>query len=373
MKSFVERIDEHIRKEGIPFNQIVIPESYLPTYINYAILQIFNKYVDKGDKYLLWPKEYTLEYDSGNRLCLKGVLDKGKDVILIFGNTDFYTGRTKDFGRKVSDLDLYDYALILKQFESVRERVYREIDKKYGKNISIKERNNIRYESMKDFYLSKYYEYGSNIRKIISLEDELDKSVDKILSYIDYLNELYQKDIESYRNEKMVYISYEEKENTEHKKVVRTGMTTGKERKNEVISMEDRREVLEGYDYDFFGIATASNKMKKDYYCYLYKDFEGRSILVLEPYCGTKYTKVIYLDTKDLSKEEFREICTKALELSNEDTFNYDNIIRLSHTTLDKFNSNMGRILHNANETKRKDDFKAKVRDNRKNIVKTLI
>lgn len=272
MKTFIERIDEHIRKEGIPFNQMVIPESYLPTYINYAILQIFNKYVDKGDKYLLWPKEYTLEYDSGNRLCLKGVLDKGKDVILIFGNTDFYTGRTKDFGRKVSDLDLYDYALILKQFESVREKVYREIDKKYGKNISIKERNNIRYESMKDFYLSKYYEYGSNIRKIISLEDELDKSVELITSYIDYLNESYQKDQEQYRMDKTVFIPYTESDE-KLKRSKRTKKTDkDKVRKNEVISMNDRIKVLEGYDYKYFGIAKASNRDKVEYYCYLYED-----------------------------------------------------------------------------------------------------
>jgi len=167
-----------------------------------------------------------------------------------------------------------------------------------------------------------------------------------------------------------VYISYEEKENADHKKIVRTGMTSSKERKYEVISMDERRKVLESYDYEYFGIATASNKMKKDYYCYLYKDYEGRNILVLEPYCGTKYTKVVYLDTKDLSKEEFREICTKVLELSNDETFNYGNIIRLGHTTLDVFTSKLCFILTNNDESKCKDNIKERVRTNR---IKTQV
>lgn len=366
MKLFMERIDEHIREEGIPFKQITIPSSYLPTYINYAIMQKMNEDIEA--KEMFWPNEYTLEYDSKNRILLKAVSHTARTSLLIYSLNDYLSNVSDDIGHKMSDSYLYNYALILKYYKNVRERVYSEIDKKYGKTLSPRQKNKIRYYAMHDFYEEKYHELGSDIRKLCSLEEELNKSVDLINSYIDYLNKTYQEDMEAYRDERTVYIFYEEKENNNHKEVVRTGIKSHKQRKNKVISMDERREVLEDYDYEYFGIATARNKVKKDFYCYLYKDYENRNILVLEPYCGTKYTKVIYLDTRDLSKEEFKEICTKALELSNEETFNHGNIIRLGHTTLDVFTSNIKYILSNINETKCKDNFKERVRTNRNKI-----
>lgn len=349
MKSFIEKIDSHIREDGIPFKQIVIPSSYLPTYINYAILQKINEKVEYKD--MFWPEEYALEYDEKDRLFLRAVSYNERTNTLIYSNNDYHFNCARKNKNALSDVDLYDFALILKHYETIRKRVYNDIDKKYGKILSPSQKNKIRYDAMHDFYIEKYNELGNGIRTICSLEDELDKSIELITSYIDYLNDAYQKDQLKYRTDKTVLISYDKKTSEIERKKQKNSFIEEKTRKNKVISMDERTKVLEGYGYEYFGIAKPIKNNKVEYYCYLYKDIENKYMIVMEPYSGTKYTKIIRVPSnKEISKQEFADICKTYLELPFKDSLELPNITRLGHTSIDSFKINFRVFLRNVNE-----------------------
>ena len=66
---FLDKIDNYIRDNGIPFRNVEINSDYLPLYFNYAILC---KIRSLGSSVfdLMWPSKYVLTYDDDNNLWM---------------------------------------------------------------------------------------------------------------------------------------------------------------------------------------------------------------------------------------------------------------------------------------------------------------
>ena len=69
---FLDKIDNYIRDNGIPFRNVEINSDYLPLYFNYAILcKIRSLGPSVFD--LMWPSKYVLTYDDDNNLYLEAI------------------------------------------------------------------------------------------------------------------------------------------------------------------------------------------------------------------------------------------------------------------------------------------------------------
>lgn len=363
---FLNRIDDYIRNNGIPFKSIEISSDYLPKYFNHAILCALR---DSGSFTfdMFAPEKYVLDYDSDNNLYLEAVGSDGRTKILIYSSLDYARGiSSKEVGYKTSDGYLYRKGCLIKYNMKRQKEIMNVLNETYSYK-ELKDKVKALHKLMRDVYDECYEQYGNGIYSLADYSKEMDMAADNIIAYIEYLNICYKEDLEEYNNKRMVAIKFIPALADTISRKSGNGRGT-RERVNSILPVDDRVKVLDTFGYKYCCTASPYDSNNTDYYCYLYDTFDSTPILVMEPYCGTKYTRVVYLDKCDYSKEEFALLCKKYLELSNNESYETNRVVRFNHTDIGDFEDNLELVINGSSKGMRKDYEKckrlAKVRNN---------
>lgn len=346
MVDFLNKIDDYIRKNGIPFREIEISDSFLPEEFNYAILyKLRDVNCDIFDK--MWPNKYVLSYDKDNYLRLIATGEDERTRIIIYSSSVYdYIDRKGELGFKVSDGSLYKLGCVSNYNIAIRKRIINTLNETY-RYSPISEKLKRLHSLMKDINEDTFASVSNyDIYTKGGYADKMNMSTEMIISYIEYLNTCYKESLLEQDRDRMCSINYLVADSEPSiKKNDSTSIGYGsRERVNPVIPGEERFNILHSFDFDYYCLASSSDN-KIDYYCYLYRSFDNYPILVLEPYSGTNWTRVIFLERRDYSKEEFASLCKKYLELSNRDTYLSDRIIKFNHTDSDTFYGNLGLLV----------------------------
>ena len=351
---FLDKIDNYIRDNGIPFRNVEINSDYLPLYFNYAILcKIRSLGPSVFD--LMWPSKYVLTYDDDNNLYLEAIGSDCRTRLFVYSTDGYKNASAVNYRAKISDYQLYKEACVIKYNKKVQDEIMGKLNEKYlNRPVS---------DKIKELYdvtsiINHEYSYlmWERIASTVDYTKEMDKASDSIIAYIDYLNTAYRDDLLEYDKEKLVTVNFTMPDCDTV--VRRSGVNSGnnsRDRINKIIPANDRVNILNSFDYDYYCLASSGSNRKVDYYCYLYRNYDDIPILVIESYSGINYTKVIYLEREyNYSKEEFSYLCKKYLELSNFDSFQTGRVIRFNHTNIEDFDSNIKLVIDG---TSRKKDY----------------
>lgn len=352
---FLNKIDDYIRTNGIPFRNIEIDSSYLPAYFNYAILsKIRNSGTLTFDMFA--PSKYTLAYDDNNCLYLEAIGFDGRTRILVYSSNDCRRMVNSSIkGYKVTDGAIYKMTCLVKYTNAIRDIIMNNVKSNYP-NETVEYKTKIFYGLMQDIFEKVYKEVGNDIYSLANYSKEINEATDNIIEYINYLNMAYKNDLLEYDKEKLVTVNFVTPDcDTVIRKSSDGNGNNNRERINKIIPANDRVNILNSFDYDYYCLAYSGSNSRIDYYCYLYKNYDDIPILVIESYSGINYTKVIYLERGyNYSKEEFSYLCKKYLELSNFDSFQTGRVIRFNHTNIEDFESNIKLVIDG---TSRKKDY----------------
>lgn len=335
MYSFIQEINNYICENGIPFKSISISSSYFPKYFNAAMLRelriavggkpVGGRFVDNEIE------NYELVYEN-NILQLVARSKNGHTVLVIF-NKDLWFSYNKP-SKKLFETNVTSLARYLenKEFEEIK----RYID---SKGLA-----------------------GRYTLEPTNFEDSMKESAKKCIDYIAYLNDIYltglEENAKEERDSKTVSLSFCSPD-------VSTGVArnhdktggTSRERVNSILPLDDRVKILESYDYMYVGYAFSNdfdtnNKKGREleYLNYLYSLGHNKYALVMEPYSGTSYTKIMIFESlEDVTKDMFSKLVKDTLELSYGDISLRSDIIRTGHTTIDIFGSLIGYVVKNSN------------------------
>ena len=345
MYSFIEEINNYICDNGIPFKNISISSSYFPKYFNAAMLRELRFAVGKSfvDKEI---DNYELVYE--NNILQLVVRSKNNHTVLVIFNKDLwfsYNGPSKKlFESNITTLAKY---LENKEFEEIRS------------------------------YIDSKGLTGRYTLEPTNFDEAMKESSKKCIEYIAYLNEMYIEKLKEERDNKTISLSFSSPD------VGYTGVSRNnnqkyscaRERVNSILPIDDRIGVLESYDYMYVGYAFSNdfdtnNKKGREleYVNYLYNLGNNKYALVMEPYSGTSYTKIMIFESIDeISKDMFSKLVKDTLELSSSDITNRANIIRTTHTTMNTFESLIGYVVKNSNTATLLSGYtKGKIRDLKK-------
>lgn len=349
MYSMLNEIDKYIKKNGIPFNRISFSYTYLPDYINYVLLEKLrgiqdNSFIELGSS------NYELAYDKNGIIYMKitSSINYNDNIVVAASDKielDFVSTVVKE-SRVIEEACLY------KILSNYRKKVELELSKS---NLSPK--NKI-YVANKLLRIKKNEKYNELLKKGESIFDKVDYktpmqlSTKKIIDYISYLNEEYQETlIEKFNSDyddEILKIEYNEPVGIGQELCYTNIFSESNkyERTNPIISASSRIQHLESFPYIYRGYAYNNSSNKEiSYVSYLYNIGDNKYILIIEPYNGSKYTKIIVLDKTDITKEEFKNNVRKYLEMNTLDYLDDESAIRTAHTTVSKFNETINYLL----------------------------
>lgn len=327
MYSFLEEINNYVLENGIPFKNISISSSYFPKYFNQAVLRELRKSVDR--------KWYDNEIESYELVFEDNILQlvvrsKNKHTVLVIFNKNLWFS-FKEPSRKIFDTNVISLATYYEKKEL--EKIKNELDSK-----GLTGRYNLEH---------------------ISMEESLKLSALSCIDYINYLNKYYLKQLEEENEkikEKTVSLSFNAPEASPSapRNYEKLGGIS-RERVNSVLPADDRRQILESYDYIYVGYATSNNcnaaeNKEKVYLNYLYYLGSDKYALVMEPYSGVSHTKImIFEHSGEITKDMFSKLVKYTLELSYDELNNRGNIIKTNHTSIDVFASLLEYVVKNSN------------------------
>lgn len=330
MYSFIEEINDYISSRGIPFKNINISSSYFPKYFNEAVLRELRN--TAGGKWVDYSIEnYELIYED-NRLQLVARSKNNHTVLAIFNKNLWFS--IKEPSKKLFETNITTLATYLENKEL--EKIYQYID---SRGLT-----------------------GRYVISPVSIDEALKETAKKCISYIEYLNNEYLKQLAETEKEEREMKSVSLKYNSPE---VSTGMVktyekkggVSRERVNSILPLDERVSILESYDYMYVGYAYSNDFCENDnrdreiaYLNYLYNLGHNKYALVMEPYSGTSYTKIMIFDSEEeITKEMFSGLIKDTLELSYDDISLRTNIIRTNHTTVDTFSNLIDYIVKNSN------------------------
>ena len=334
MFSFLKEIDKYLKENKIPLRRVEFSYTYLPEYINQAILNEMRKVTKHFE---LGVPTYELVYDNNHNLCLL-VKDINGENSTIFA----YNEEKISFNHKIikrNESDLIKKACALKYFEERRQKIRQIIETNYRSYPTI-EKNKCEYRLMQDLiekHCHKNRAFYNIIVDKIDYETPLIDSVEKITSYIDYLYDISTNKKEELSKQTITNgISYREPEkDLTFRKTPTYTYGPSKERINDIIATDVRFNVLESFPYLHRNYAYNYFNKEINYMAYMYHTGEFKYIIIMEPYNGTKYTKIVGInDYEEMTKEKFNTYVKYYLELSKYKSINDDQIVRISHTSL---------------------------------------
>ena len=140
------------------------------------------------------------------------------------------------------------------------------------------------------------------------------------------------------------------------------GSPQNKERNNPIIPANDRIDVLNSYHYIYRDFAYNDNNKEIKYINYLYRLSDNQFLLVMEPYNGTKYTKMAIIESGYIEQEQFNDLVRHYLELSYYDFDLSGNTIKTSHTSLETYEEIMDYAISGTNSKVTNVYFKDKMK-----------
>ncbi|MBQ2873061.1 MAG: hypothetical protein IJE89_03570 [Bacilli bacterium] len=332
MYSFLEEINNYVLDNGIPFKNISISSSYFPDFFNRAMLRELRNAA--GGKWVDYEIEnYELVFEE-NRLQLVA-RSKNKHTVLVIFNKNLWFS-IKEPSKKLFETNITTLAMYLerKEFDEI---------KKYIDSKGLTGRYNLEH---------------------VNIEESLKETALKCIDYISYLNKFYMKQLEDNekeeREKKMVSLNFNSPEVSASapRNYEKLGGIS-RERVNSILPLDERVKVLESYDYMYVGYATSNDADKDEnknkeiaYLNYLYSLGHNKYALVMEPYSGTSYTKIMIFENEEqITKEMFSKLVKDTLELSYDELNSRSNIIKTNHTTIDTFGNLLEYIVKNSNTT----------------------
>lgn len=367
MYSILKEIDQYIIENGIPFKNIKVSYTYFSKYVNQVILELMRD-TKACDEFELGPREYTIEYDELGQIYLLATDEKRKHSNLIICSNP--NNLKVSFPHKTfSERRVIEVACEYRYLDEYRLMIRKIIR---GKELSMRDRVELENSIIRETAFANYKKLKSEEKKILDMVDyegSLRDSVTALKKYIDYLNHEYQEEVIA--KEVMHGISYKEPvpESDAFRRGPREfGVKPTKERKNAVMGAEERIEVLEEHTYVYKDYAFTGNNKEIEYMVYLYNVRDNEFVLVMEPYNGVKYTKIVVLHEKEINREVFNALVKRYLELSNNEFALMDNVARSSHTTIDTFRESMNYAILGGEVEKATSTFKKKIKsikDNR--------
>ena len=194
MYSILRKVDNHIKNNNTAIKGVVFNSSYLPKYINKAILHEVRSFYD--DFFDIFSSEITISYDTFGRIyLLVHDLRKRKNIFILEDKYQIDTPMNKD--RVVFEKDLIRNAYMLRYVENYMRNVRNNININ-NPNASKKKKSIMEYEILKETIKKankQLVDRNKDLFKIINYTDELHYSTMKIINYIDYLDNYYKKNI----------------------------------------------------------------------------------------------------------------------------------------------------------------------------------
>lgn len=181
---------------------------------------------------------------------------------------------------------------------------------------------------LNEFVSSLSPEYAHRFSQTTTLEDMNKKITNNIIDYIEYCLEERKQSVEK--------ISFIEAEPAKNAHPTGHLPEQKKPRKNEELSYDDRKNVLDSYPSEYEFEANASNT-NSSYSVKVYKVRNVKYRIIMEPKEGNKYTKVVHINKDKLSLGEAKTIVINTLELDRTQITNSSNITRHTHTSLSEF------------------------------------
>ena len=337
MFSFLDEIDKYVKGNKIPLKKLEFSYTYLPEYINQAILNEMRKVTEHFE---CGTPTYELAYDKFNNLCLLVKDINGENITAFAKNRETISFDYRTINR--SEVDLIKYACALKYFEDRRMKIRKVIEEKYGEFPAI-DKVKCEYRLMQEFikkYCYKNQAFYNIIMDRIDYETPLMDSVEKITSYIDYLyDNSKDKKVEVVGDKTTSGISYREpiKELVFRKEPVKI-FGPARERINEVIATDLRFAVLESFPYIYRDYAYNYFNKEISYMAYMYYLGDNKYIIIMEPYSGKKYTKIVGItDDEEMTKQKFINYVKYYLELAKHKSLENDKIVRIGHTSFSQY------------------------------------
>lgn len=342
MDNLLKQVDEYIRRNGIPFRSLYVNSNYFPEYFNEAVNREIKK-ISVVDHII--DKEYMITYDENDNICLvitsKSGSHKTRLLVTNVKNTKVEFPCTKIYWDK-----LFRRACSDKYLENQRneiERIVRSTMPNIPNNKILEDVG--RYMSVLAKTVSEELrKRDTSFSKELGAKKDFDETYFKIANYIDYLNKEF---IESTKLDTIIYTPADpDKIGGGEPRNYMTSSGSSEERKNFLLSVEERTEVLGKIPPMYVCSAQRSDTKNIGAFCYLYNFGNGYYRIILEPYSGEGYTRVISIHCeKEMTNELFKELSTKYLEYSNMETMEAKNIARLGHTTIDTYNAAVGYAL----------------------------
>lgn len=201
MYSILCEVDRHIKEKNILLRSFSINYSYFPKYFNQAIVNELRK-IDPT-RFELGPSEYELLYDDKGNLCLfvRDTSDRMPTQVKKIAISNYAGGTRANFAvpaTRRSEEEIVENACMLEFLEDKRAITRRAIS--LQPDLSPIERVKIEYQRMSQISQIAFEEIiktGGNILDMVDYQEEYKQSVDKIISYIDYLWDYYQEDVKT--------------------------------------------------------------------------------------------------------------------------------------------------------------------------------
>lgn len=190
MYLMLDTIDKYIKENNIPFNSIMINKTFLPNFINMAILREVRKSIHSP--FAEVNNDYEIRFDKNGKIYLLVTNDKNRENFIIVKDT---TPIKEKFNVTCkSEKHIIKMGCLFKILDQDIKTLNDEIKKDYS-GLKSNEKARLEYEIIDDMLEDKYNKMVKNHKFIldeVSYEDELIESTYKIIDYIRYLFEIYK-------------------------------------------------------------------------------------------------------------------------------------------------------------------------------------
>ena len=317
--SLLEKIDMYIHNYGFPFRSISISSTYFPEYFNKVILEELNSILKGLDKKIeLFIPEYIITYDETDTIKLMAYASNGFTRVIIYPKDVAFDNT---IGKKISEYDVIARA---------------------------KNREVIAFNELMAIAKSKGLGSALDIHRV-PFTKRLKASTNRCIAYIDFWNKEYMMKLKQEEEEKQSIIHYIKPEPVGRVKTLGArgiGKVKKNVRINSILSVDERRETLEAYNYLYKGYSYTDSKEDITHMNYIYSIGENCYALVIEPYNGDSATRTLLHKTKEpMTQKRFEELVRYVLGIPYTELLRRGNIILTNHTTRTSYEDTLSIIL----------------------------
>lgn len=360
----LENIDKFVKENGISTNEVYISSKRLPL----ALIEAATKEISKnGARYKL-DDTCIITYDNEGHLALVLTFNDGKTNLLITDTNENLTFPNPNF--KFTRIRSANILAKAKRLDWINRKVYESFGKLYSKYLkkyedSIKEApNETEKRKREDRLLKKRNEFRSILHdqiecmlvdegvsvdydKSSAFNKELERFESVVEQYIAYINKEYIESKKKKVNNDIVYYTPEEGDGLPRRSGEVITPEEEQERKNIVLPSDFRDSVIEELHPIVTKVAVPAVETRtygssesitdtadRLYTCSLIRVGEDEYKLIMEPFNGTKYTRIAYIKTSaEITDEMVNTFIKRYLSMNSEHVLATPSMIRIGHTT----------------------------------------